>query len=53
MGMFQNGTLRAPSGPQTTFASEQFIDMLAIQAGMDPYNFRLQNIADGTGRPAR
>ena len=33
MGMFQNGTLRAPSGPQTTFASEQFIDMLAIAGG--------------------
>jgi CO/xanthine dehydrogenase Mo-binding subunit len=52
MGMFQNGTLRAPSGPQTTFASEQFIDMLAIQAGMDPYNFRLQNIRkDGAPGP--
>jgi CO/xanthine dehydrogenase Mo-binding subunit len=52
MGMFQNGTLRAPSGPQTTFASEQLIDMLAIEAGMDPYNFRLQNIrTDGAPGP--
>ncbi len=50
MGMFQNGTLRAPSGPQTAFASEQFIDMLAIQAGMDPVAFRLQNMrTDGFG----
>ena len=51
MGMFQNGTLRAPSGPQTTFASEQIIDMLAIAANMDPYTFRVQNMA--TARPAR
>jgi nicotinate dehydrogenase subunit B len=50
MGMFQNGTLRAPSGPQTTFASEQFVDMLAIAANMDPYTFRLQNLrTDGQG----
>ena len=27
--MFQNGPLRAPSGPQTSFATEQIIDMLA------------------------
>jgi CO/xanthine dehydrogenase Mo-binding subunit len=51
MGMFQNGTLRAPSGPQTTFASEQIIDMLAIEAGMDPYAFRIQNMATGPAGP--
>jgi CO/xanthine dehydrogenase Mo-binding subunit len=51
MGMFQNGPLRAPSGPQTNFASEQIIDMLAIAANMDPFNFRLQNMrTDGFGR---
>jgi CO/xanthine dehydrogenase Mo-binding subunit len=51
-GMFQNGTLRAPQGPQTNFASEQFIDMLAEAAGMDPYNFRLQNMrTDGAAGP--
>jgi nicotinate dehydrogenase subunit B len=44
LGVFQSGTLRAPSGPQTAFASEQFVDMLAIAAGMDPLAFRLQNI---------
>jgi CO/xanthine dehydrogenase Mo-binding subunit len=50
LGIFQVGTLRAPSGPQTTFASEQLVDMLAIEAGMDPYNFRLQNLrTDGFG----
>ena len=51
MGMFQNGTLRAPSGPQTTFASEQIIDMLAIAANMDPYTFRVQNMATGPAGP--
>jgi CO/xanthine dehydrogenase Mo-binding subunit len=51
MGMFQNGTLRAPSGPQTTFASEQIIDMLAIAANMDPFAFRVQNMATGPAGP--
>jgi CO/xanthine dehydrogenase Mo-binding subunit len=51
MGMFQNGTLRAPSGPQTTFASEQIIDMLAIEAGLDPYTFRVNNMATGPAGP--
>jgi CO/xanthine dehydrogenase Mo-binding subunit len=50
MGMFQNGPLRAPSGPQTNFASEQFVDMLAEAAGKDPYSFRIQNLrTDGNG----
>jgi CO/xanthine dehydrogenase Mo-binding subunit len=53
MGMFQSGTLRAPNGPQTTFASEQIIDMLSIEAGMDPYNFRIKNIrTDGAVGPS-
>jgi nicotinate dehydrogenase subunit B len=51
MGMFQNGTLRAPSGPQTTFASEQIIDMLSIEANMDPFAFRVQNMATGPAGP--
>jgi CO/xanthine dehydrogenase Mo-binding subunit len=51
MGMFQNGTLRAPSGPQTTFASEQIIDMLSIEAGVDPYTFRVNNMATGPAGP--
>jgi CO/xanthine dehydrogenase Mo-binding subunit len=50
MGMFQNGPLRAPSGPQTSFAAEQVIDMLAEAAGKDPYSFRIQNLrTDGNG----
>jgi nicotinate dehydrogenase subunit B len=44
LGIFLQGPLRAPSGPQTAFASEQFIDMLAEAAGMDPLTFRVQNI---------
>ena len=44
LGMFQSGTLRAPAGPQTNFASEQLIDMLAKEANMDPLSFRRQNI---------
>jgi CO/xanthine dehydrogenase Mo-binding subunit len=37
--------LRAPAAPQTTFAYEQMIDELAHAANLDPYQFRLQNIA--------
>ena len=42
--MFQSGTLRAPAGPQTNFASEQLIDQLAKEANMDPLSFRRQNM---------
>ena len=42
---FRNAPLRAPNAPQTCFAYEQFVDELAYTAGMDPYQFRLQNIA--------
>ena len=44
LGMFQSGTLRAPAGPQTNFASEQLIDQLAKEANMDPLSFRRQNM---------
>ncbi len=53
IGMFQNGTLRAPSGPQTSFASEQFVDMLAEAAGMDPFNVPPAEPADGRVRRER
>jgi CO/xanthine dehydrogenase Mo-binding subunit len=33
--------MRDPNGPQTAFASEQFIDELAAAAGQDPVAFRL------------
>jgi CO/xanthine dehydrogenase Mo-binding subunit len=42
---FKSTFLRAPQAPQTTFGYEQMIDELAHAAGMDPYQFRLQNIA--------
>jgi CO/xanthine dehydrogenase Mo-binding subunit len=38
--------LRAPLAPQSTFASEQMIDELAHAVGMDPVEFRRQNIAN-------
>jgi CO/xanthine dehydrogenase Mo-binding subunit len=41
---FKTSSLRAPQAPQTCFGSEQMIDELAYAAGMDPYQFRLQNI---------
>ena len=42
---FKTAPLRAPNAPQTCFAYEQFVDELAYAANMDPYQFRLQNIA--------
>lgn len=38
----RTGNLRDPDGPQVTFASESFIDELAVAAGADPVAFRLQ-----------
>jgi len=42
---FKTIWLRAPAAPQTTFAYEQLVDELAHAAKMDPYQFRLKNIA--------
>jgi CO/xanthine dehydrogenase Mo-binding subunit len=42
---FKTSTLRAPNAMQTCFATEQVIDQLAYLAGMDPYQFRLNNIS--------
>jgi CO/xanthine dehydrogenase Mo-binding subunit len=42
---FKSTYLRAPQAPQTTFGYEQLIDELAHAANMDPYQFRLQNVA--------
>ena len=52
---FKTSALRAPHCPQTCFASEQLVDELAHAARIDPYEFRLQNIAtaqvnDGFGQ---
>ena len=37
----RTGNLRDPDGPQATFASESFIDELAVAAKADPLDFRL------------
>ena len=42
---FRSSFMRAPLGPQTSFAYEQMIDELAYAAKMDPYQFRVQNVA--------
>jgi len=38
----RTGNLRDPNGPQTCFASESFIDELAVAAKVDPVEFRLR-----------
>ncbi|MGE0449545.1 MAG: molybdopterin cofactor-binding domain-containing protein [Vicinamibacterales bacterium] len=38
----RTGNLRDPNGPQSTFASESFIDELAAAANADPVQFRLR-----------
>jgi CO/xanthine dehydrogenase Mo-binding subunit len=48
VGIFLTGALRAPEGPQSAFASEQVIDMLAEAARMDPYAFRIKNMRTDT-----
>jgi CO/xanthine dehydrogenase Mo-binding subunit len=46
-GSLKISALRAPNAPQSYFASEQIVDELAYAAGVDPIQFRRQNI-DGT-----
>ena len=41
---FATGAWRAPSNNTNTFARESQIDMLAAKAGLDPLEFRLQNL---------
>ncbi len=50
------GAYRAPGAPQATFALEGNIDDMAAELGIDPLEFRLQNVAEagdlnGTGQP--
>jgi carbon-monoxide dehydrogenase large subunit len=40
------GSMRGPSGPQTTFAMESHMDNLAHKIGMDPLDFRLKNFLE-------
>jgi CO/xanthine dehydrogenase Mo-binding subunit len=44
----RTGNLRDPNGPQTTFASESFIDELAAAAKVDPLEFRLKLLKAAT-----
>ncbi len=41
-----SGSMRGPSGPQTTFALESHTDSLAKKVGMDPLDFRLKNLLE-------
>jgi hypothetical protein len=43
----RRGNLRDPNGPQTTFASESFINELAVAANADPVDFRLRLLSAG------
>ena len=45
----RTGNLRDPDGPQVTFASESFIDEMAVAAKADPAAFRLALLTRGTG----
>jgi CO/xanthine dehydrogenase Mo-binding subunit len=44
----RTGNLRDPNGPQVTFASESFIDELAMAAKADPVAFRLKLLEAST-----
>ena len=44
----RTGNLRDPNGPQVTFASESFIDELAVAAKADPVAFRLKLLTAST-----
>ena len=46
------GSMRSPGDPQSVFASEAQIDLIARELGMDPYEFRLKNLVrDGDQGP--
>jgi CO/xanthine dehydrogenase Mo-binding subunit len=38
------GHMRAPGAPQTIFAVESHVDMIAHELGLDPLEFRLRNV---------
>jgi CO/xanthine dehydrogenase Mo-binding subunit len=44
----RTGNLRDPNGPQSTFASESFIDELAAAAKADPMEFRMKLLTAST-----
>ena len=46
------GSMRSPGDPQSIFASEAQLDLIARELGIDPYQFRLQNLVqDGDVSP--
>lgn len=46
------GHMRAPGAPQTVFAVESHIDMIAHELGLDPLEFRLRNVlTEGDAAP--
>lgn len=46
------GSMRSPGDPQSVFASEAQIDLIARELGMDPYEFRRKNLVrDGDRAP--
>jgi CO/xanthine dehydrogenase Mo-binding subunit len=46
------GSMRAPGDPQSLFASEAQLDLIARELGMDPYDFRMKNLVeDGDESP--
>jgi CO/xanthine dehydrogenase Mo-binding subunit len=46
------GSMRAPGDPQSMFASEAQIDLIARELGMDPVEFRMKNLLeDGDETP--
>ena len=47
---FRPSWIRTPGRMQNTYASEAFLDELAAAAGMDPVQFRLENLDDPRGR---
>jgi CO/xanthine dehydrogenase Mo-binding subunit len=44
----RTGNLRDPNGPQSTFASESFVDELAAAAKADPKEFRMKLLTSAT-----
>ncbi|MBI3326018.1 MAG: xanthine dehydrogenase family protein molybdopterin-binding subunit [Nitrospinae bacterium] len=46
------GSMRAPGDPQSIFAAEAQMDLIAHALGMDPYNLRMHNLVeDGDESP--
>ncbi|MGH8058345.1 MAG: xanthine dehydrogenase family protein molybdopterin-binding subunit, partial [Candidatus Entotheonellia bacterium] len=46
------GSMRAPGDPQSVFAGEAQMDLIARELGMDPYEFRMKNLVeDGDASP--